>query len=831
MPPRTPRAILVGRILFAAVVACLAAFLFGAGLEIADQLASAIAVVVALVTFAATYLFPPPQPPVTPDPPATAQPTTTAAGPATTDPSTSAEPIAAAGSGTADNDVSGAKPECVGTIPPLASAFQPRTGLRERIMAARGAGTDVVLGENDDAGRAARVLSGGGGVGKSQLAAWFAHQAIVERRTDLVVWVPAGSPDQILTAYARAAERVKAPGVSGTDESADAAAFLEWLHTTDLTWLIVLDDVTDPAHIADLWPPARPTGWTLATTRLQDATVLSSGRQKIDIDVYSPGESIAYLTARLEREGLAACLDDSVPELTEALGHLPLALSHATAYLINQALPCRAYLSLYRDSSHRLTELMPATSRPDDYTRPVATTLLLALKAADVTEPVGLARPTLTLASLLDPAGHPEAFWGTEAVTGYLSSAAGAPVTASRAREVLRLLYRYSLINHTPGDSARAVRIHALTARAARESAKNLPTAARAAADALREIWPENDHMVTDLTTSLRANSITLYEVSDDALWLPEVHTLVHSVGISLSDAGLYRSAVDYRTAVAEKAERLLGNQRSETIDARANLAVSYGRDGRTRDAIALEEQVLTDSERILGNQHPDTILARANLAASYRQDGRTRDAITLQEQVVGESEHILGNQHPNTILARANLAASYWQDGRTRDAIALEEQVLTDSERILGNQHPDTIRARANLAVSYGQDGRTRDAIALEEQVLTDRERILGNQHPDTIRARANLAVSYWQDGRTRDAIALEEQVLTDRERILGNQHPDTIRARANLAVSYWQDGRKNEAVALLTRAVEQFREIVGPKHPDTVAHARMLDRWADSA
>ncbi|WP_239141728.1 tetratricopeptide repeat protein, partial [Actinoplanes campanulatus] len=488
----------------------------------------------------------------------------------------------------ASSDGFRAEPQCIGTIPPLASAFQPRTGLRERITAARGAGTDVVLGENDDTDRAARVLSGGGGVGKSQLAAWFAHQAIAERKTDLVVWVPASSPDQILTAYARAAGRVKAPGVSGTDESADAAAFLEWLHTTDLTWLIILDDIADPAYIADLWPPARSTGWTLATTRLQDATILSSGRQKIDIDVYSPDESIAYLTDRLEREGLAACLDDSVPELTEALGHLPLALSHAAAYLINQALPCRAYLSLYRDSSHRLTELMPATSRPDDYTRPVATTLLLALEAADATEPVGLARPALTLASLLDPAGHPEAFWSTEAVTGYLSSVAGAPVTASRAREVLRLLHRYSLINHTPGDSARAVRIHALTARAARESAEDLPAAARAVADALREIWPENDHMVTDLATSLRANSITLYEVSDDALWLPKIHTLVHSVGRSLSDAGLYRSAVDYRTAVAEKAERLLGNQHSETIRARANLAASYQEDGRTHDAIAL---------------------------------------------------------------------------------------------------------------------------------------------------------------------------------------------------------------------------------------------------
>ncbi|GGN23650.1 tetratricopeptide (TPR) repeat protein [Actinoplanes campanulatus] len=812
MPPRTPRAILVGRILVAAVVACLTALLFGAGLEIADQLASAIAVLVALITFAATYLFPP-RPPAVPDPPTTADPapalgpasageestaapasiagptvtagSTDTAAPAATRLDAFAGPIAAVGSGVAGNDLSLAEPRCVGTIPPLASAFQPRTGLRERITAARGAGTDVVLGENDDTVRAARVLSGGGGVGKSQLAAWFAHQAIAERRTDLVVWVPASSPDQILTAYARAAERVKAPGVSGTDESADAAAFLEWLHTTDLTWLIVLDDITDPAHIADLWPPARPTGWTLATTRLQDATILSSGRQKIDIDVYSPAESITYLTDRLTRADLAVCLDDSVPELTGVLGHLPLALSHAAAYLINQALPCRTYLSLYRDSSHRLTELMPATSRPDDYTRPVATTLLLALEAADATEPAGLARPALILASLLDPAGHPEAFWMTEVVTDHLSSTTGTPVTGSRAREALRLLHRYSLVTHSPGDSARAVRIHALTARAARESADDVAAAARVAADALLEIWPENVHLVTDLTTSLRANSIALHEASDEALWFPKVNNLLHYAGTGLMEAGLYRSAIEHQEGIAAKAARLLGEQHLETIRARANLAVSYWENGRVLDAIALQEQVLSDRERILGDEHPDTIRARANLAASYQQDGRVEDAIVLKERV------------------------------------------LADCHRILGDKHLETILARANLAFSYDKDGRIEEAMQLEEQVLSDRERILGDEHPDTILARANLATSYHVTGRTEEAVLLLERVLTERERVLGNQHPHTILARANLAISHYEDGRVEEAIALIKRAAEEFESVLGPEHPDTVAFSAVFSGW----
>jgi integrase/recombinase XerD len=57
----------------------------------------------------------------------------------------------------------------------------------------------------------------------------------------------------------------------------------------------------------------------------------------------------------------------------------------------------------------------------------------------------------------------------------------------------------------------RAVRIHALTARAARETAPQRPAAAlRAAADAVLALWPETHHDQPDLTAVLRANTTTL---------------------------------------------------------------------------------------------------------------------------------------------------------------------------------------------------------------------------------------------------------------------------------------------------------------------------------
>ncbi|WBB93428.1 tetratricopeptide repeat protein [Verrucosispora sp. WMMC514] len=680
----------------------------------------------------------------------------------------------------------------VGQPPALASAFQPRQDLKDKVLAARRRGDDVVLAQPDDvsanAGLGTRLLAGGGGVGKSQLAAWFAHDA-AEHGTDLVMWVRASSPDQVINTYARAAARVDAPGADGTDPIADAKALLELLHTTDRTWLIVLDDVTDPAHLSGWWPPHRPTGWTLATTRLQDATLASSGRQKIDVDVYTPSESVAYLTDRFTDANQPYLLDASAPELAAALGHLPLALSHAAAYMINQEEGCAVYLDRYTNRRERLVELMPADADPDAYGRPVAVTLLLNLEAADTTTPEGLARPALAIAALLDPTGHPDSLWATTAFIDYLSDsrahATDQPVTADQAWKTLRLLHRYGLLTHTPIDGNRAVRIHALTARATRETTETSQGLAHSAANALLQLWPSNDNTHPELAAALRTNTTTLASLATDLLWQPSGHPLLYRAGTSYFDAGLPGIAVTYWNHTTEQAGRLLGDEHLHTITARANLAASYWQAGRTTEAIGLEEKVLADRKRLLGDEHLHTITARANLAASYWQAGRTTEAIGLEEKVLADRKRLLGDEHLHTITARANLAASYWQAGRTTEAITHEKQVLADRKRLLGDEHPDTLTARANLAASYLQARRTTEAIIIEEKVLADAVRVLGNEHLHTITARANLAVSYRQAGRTTEAIILLEKALADRERLLGNDHPLT--AATDAALQEW--------------------------------------------
>ncbi|MBM9509038.1 tetratricopeptide repeat protein [Actinacidiphila acididurans] len=735
-------------------------------------------------------------------------------------------------------------PVWVGAVPKLAAAFQPRASAREAIAEARAEGGHVVLSQ---------VLAGDGGVGKSQLAAALAREQSDQPRSgdtglDLLVWVNATEPDQIITAYADAAERLGLPGSASGDLAAAARAFLSWLPTTERRWLIVLDDITDPDAVAPWWPDGNHrNGWVLATTRRTDALLSGQGRRLIRLDLYTPEEAHAYLKRRLTDAGHPHLYDATTAgPLADELGRLPLALGHAAAYMINKRCGTADYLSRFRDTRNKLADLLPPNADTEGYGRPVTTALLISLDAVEATDSTGLARPLLQLMALTDPLGHPASLWTTAPVLTHLRTTRPARrrlfrraeppvVTEEEVGAALESLRTYALIAQ---DAVSApIRVHALTARAVREGirAEALPAMARTVGDAIVSLWPNPDHVDLELAAALRANAMLLDQHTYPWLWKPETHTCLYAVSSSLTAVGLYGQAVEYDERMVRQSERIHGPEHLDTVSARNDLAVSYSDAGRTHEALALRERVLADRERLLPPDDPSVLTARNNLAVSYRAVGRTQEALDLRETVLADRERVQGPDHLETISARSNLAVSYRDAGRMREAIDLRERVLADRERLLGSHHPDTLVARVNLAISYSDAGRSQEALELEEEVLASWERLLGPDHPYTLTTRMNLAISYTKMGRVREALQLEEQVLADRERLLGLDHPDTLTARSNLAVSYDTIGQKQKALGLFERVAADRERVLGPDHPDTLTsrnHLAILrEEAADSA
>ncbi|WP_405444472.1 tetratricopeptide repeat protein [Streptomyces achromogenes] len=577
----------------------------------------------------------------------------------------------------------------LGSVPVLASALQARSEVRDRINRARDGHATVVL---------AQVLSGGGGVGKTQLAAAYAHEALVDG-ADLVVWVDASDIEQVIARYAHAAHAVEAATdrLLGKSAESDAGLFLQWLATTRRSWLIILDDLTDPEAMQAWWPPSSAFGCgrVVATTRRHDAVLSGGGRAVVDIDTYSAKEADAYLQERLSSAHADHLLDAQAAVLAETLGLLPLALSHAAAYMVNQDVPCAEYLRRFNDSAARLDDLLPRDADTEGYGRQVAAALLLSLDVAQASEPVGLAVPVMRLAAVLDPAGHPRSLWASDTVLRYLSTQrttppGGAPsaVDSAQAQAALRLLHRYGLLTDHAQAGSRAVRIHALTARAVRECTPDaaVPEVVKTAAGALTELCdtvPWHDH---ETTTALLTNIDSLDRYAGDLLWQVDGHYVLRWAGRSMA----LDTAVPYWQRLVGTSERQLGRAHALTLVARRDLALVCFLDQRDKDAFAvLQEDFPYQDNRL--------VLERPMPAAAGR---KAVSAVALLEDTVTVRQRLLGWAHPVTLTGQTNLALLYWSEGDRATAIGVLERSLAGYRATFGPGHPYTISVDDRLRI-----------------------------------------------------------------------------------------------------------------------------------
>ena len=696
-------------------------------------------------------------------------------------------------------------PVRTGTVPSLAAGFIERMETAPDLSNRLPAGTAAALVPD-------RASRGPAGVpapppdwlrasGKTQVAVAFTETLWRSRKLDLLVWIDASSRASVLSGYAAATGAVTGREQAISSEEI-AAQFLSWLAETSRSWLVVLDDLVNPADLDGLWPSG-PSGRLLVTCA--DAGSVPRGIQVLPVGLFNSREALGHVMDRLSanpNQRLGAI------DLVSAIGSEPVALTQAAAVIASSTMSCHHYRDYFLSRRDQVAD-QDGGAPPSS-----AITWTLSFERASQLASGESVQSLLALAAVLDGHALPATVLAAPAAARYLGGSGRSG--ADTARTGLAALERVGLLTVDTHTTPPAVQISPVLQAALRAAMPDgmLEAAIRVAADALLQAWPETDEPGWP-ASGLRSCALALRQWSGSRLWAGGCHPVLLRAGDSLDTARLTGPAVDYWADLVATCDQQLGAGHQHTVLVGRRLAEALLAAGRADDAVSWFQRLLDTQAVKLGPDHEDVLEVRLRLGHALVAARQYPGAVSFLEHVVPDYEQIRGPENTATFGARNELAAAYLAAGRDADAIALYRRVLADRERVQGARHPQTLVTRQCLGDACLSSGQAKEAVSVYKRVVSDRERVLGPDHLDTNRSRYSLGAAYRQTGKTANAERIYEQARVCFEQVLGPRHPDALRARAELAIVYTQLGRYGDARALLRDTVDRLQRTLFPDDP----------------
>jgi tetratricopeptide (TPR) repeat protein/CO dehydrogenase nickel-insertion accessory protein CooC1 len=696
------------------------------------------------------------------------------------------------------------EPRFPGTIPriwnvPARNAdFTGRGGtlelLRDKLA---GGGMAVVV---------AQALYGLGGVGKTQVALEYAYRFMSDY--ELVWWVPSEQAEEIILALAELARKM---GLKVGDNMAEAAeaALEELRRDTTPHWLLIFDNADNPKELEPYLPTG--SGHVLITSRNQ---AWSHSAEPLEVDVFTRDESVAHLMHHVPE------LDPAdAKRVADALGHLPLAVEQAAAWLEETGMPARVYVEQLATQSIRILSL----NQPADYPTPVVATWNLSFEQLKERSPAAVR--LLQLCAFLSPGPISMALlYGDQMIASLLPFDDSLTEKLMLGR-VVRDISRFALVRVDQGSNS--LQIHRLVQAVIRSQMTD-------------EEQLKVSHEVHEILVGARPSR---GETDDPANW-SRYNLIWPHLGPSraeecddprtrqlLIDWVRYQwkhGEFDACLSLANRLENLwtqqLGPDHQQTLHLRCHIANVLRSLGRFAEARELDTYVLERQRAVLGPDHPHALITALGLGADLRALGEFQQALATDQETYASFKEQFGEDYPRTLNAAHNLAESLLLTGDCFAARRVDEETHARRNAVLGADHPYTLYSLANIARDMREAGAFRESVDLLRVTWNKYRAVLGDDMIETLRTAKSLAVSLRKAGEESEAMSLTQDTYERYKRRYGAGTPDALACGLNLACDYSAVGDIPRALELVTEARAAYQARVGEDHPYTLAASNNL-------
>ncbi|MCJ1476741.1 hypothetical protein MMC13_005410 [Lambiella insularis] len=491
------------------------------------------------------------------------------------------------------------------------------------------------------------VLSGLGGIGKTQLAIEYAKR--YHQNYDSVLWFNATSEVTVKASLRSMAGRIFTLQNRNSLVAEQALSHVKrWLADAQNTrWLLLFDNYDEPKsyEIGD-YIPFTDHGSIIITTRMPSEV----GGEKVAVrpldDVV---ESLQILETRSRRQSLAS--DEHAWLLAKRLAGLPLALN------INPRRPVK--LAEYQDRTLY-------TTWDISYER-------LANEDQEAAE----------LLKLLAYFDHQE-IWHELLEAGVSDAEAewlrAIATNTVKFENIMTVLVDYCFLETLARAESYGMHtcVHDWTL-----AVLNPKTEIRSYTYAFRCVAMSISSVDWQLFGQVRFARLVPHAVTlTHARFLETLKTVaLERVGESEGIGQLLREQVQlgaaeqiYEQALAGK-EKALGAEHTSTLSTVNNLANFYYHQGKLNEAEQIYERALAGYEKALGAEHPSTLGTVNNLGVLYSDQGKLNKAEQILKRALAGYEKALGSEHTLVLRAVNNLIILYQEQGKPEIAEQLSHR------------------------------------------------------------------------------------------------------------------------------------------------------------
>lgn len=658
------------------------------------------------------------------------------------------------------------------------------------------------------------LLSGGGGIGKTQIATEYAHR--YRDDYDLIWWISANSTTDVQQSYVNLARHL---GLAEDGGSMDKVAqqVRDVLETDPDVghWLLILDDVPDLDRLGDAYLPSNGPGDIIITSR--DQSWIPSGRSEGSVvPSLTPEESIALLR-KVCPQGLED--DEDALRIADRLEHLPLALAQVGAYLRDSLMSVEEFLRLIQD---KFDDLVTYVESEDLYPRPLAAAWNMQLD--DLRRGTGgdralkrMVREFVQLCSFFGPRPLARTLFHRArgiSTNPELAQILGNEMALSR---VLRYVSRHSLAEFD--RTKHTFQMH-VTFQSVVQSTLSDEERVRYR-DLAHRLLAQSDPLGPELPQNWPEYQLLFTHVDASQAWRshdPQVRGLVHNVIVYLVETDNNDAALN----LADRAIEAWYDDVAQRFQVQLLRTRVLRIEGENEVALAEAERMYTEQVELEGPESEEALEAHRARAIALSNLGYYSDALSMFEDIHRVRTARFTEDDENTLVIAHDIGSCLRRLGRFRDALELDRRTLEQRKYLFGSNGIPTLRTRLSIGLSLMALGHLGEAMETLEDCQRRFEATEADASAHTSDIPIFLSVINRRLGNHGLALELSEQargsnVLHDRPHARATLHFNSIHM-VNLAFAN-----------RVTEAVEMTEDLL--EHMDGQFPRRHLFPWASRA